>query len=61
MFGLPGPYRGFIDAWGIHDDGTDNLGREWRNLAVPDPLRGRVLAQHRQQLPTTFSLPASWA
>ncbi|MDX1946910.1 MAG: hypothetical protein SFU86_16025, partial [Pirellulaceae bacterium] len=50
-FGIPGAYRGFIDAWGISDSGDDNLGRDWRNLAVPDPLRGRLLAQERRQLP----------
>jgi hypothetical protein len=58
LFGMPGPYRGFIDAWGIHDDGRDNLGRDWRDLAVPDPWRGRLLGQHRQYLPGDFILSA---
>ncbi len=56
LFGIPGPYRGFIDAYGIHDDGEDNLGRDWRNLAVEDPLRGRVLGRHRQMLPGEWQL-----
>jgi hypothetical protein len=56
LFGVPGPYRGFIDAWGIHDEGLDNLGRERRDLEFPDPLRGRVLGQHRQYLPGGFQL-----
>ncbi len=58
LFGVPGPYRGFIDAWGIHDDGVDNLGRDWRTLDVPEPFRGRVLGQHRQYLPNNFVLSA---
>lgn len=58
FWGVPGPYRGFIDAWGIHDTGVDNLGREWRNLAIPDPFRGRVLGQHRHYLPNDFVLSA---
>jgi hypothetical protein len=58
LFGVPGPYRGFIDAYGIRDDGRDNLGRDWRDLAVPDPFRGRLLARHRQFLPNEFILSA---
>jgi len=58
LFGMPGPFRGFIDAWGIHDDGEDNLGRDWRALAIPDPLRGRLLARHRHYLPNDFILSA---
>ena len=58
LFGVSGPYRGFFDAWGIHDDGTDNLGREWRDLAIPNDIRGRVLARHRQYLPNDFILSA---
>ena len=58
LFGVPGGYRGFIDAWGVHDDGRDNLGLDWRDLAVPDPWRGRVLAQHRHYLPGDFTLSA---
>jgi lipopolysaccharide export system protein LptA len=56
LFGVPGPYRGFFDAYGIHDTGRDNLGREWRDLAVPNPFRGRVLGRHRQNLPNDWTL-----
>lgn len=56
LFGIPGPYRGFIDKYGIYDTGRDNLGRDWRDLAVPDPLRGRLLARHRQDLPGGWQL-----
>lgn len=56
FFGIPGPYRGFFDAYGIYDTGEDNLGLDWRNLAVPDPLRGRVLARHRQNMPGDWQL-----
>ncbi|HEY2412106.1 MAG TPA: hypothetical protein VGI40_07680 [Pirellulaceae bacterium] len=50
FLGIPGPYKGFIDAYGIYDTGHDNLGFGWRDLAVPDPLRGRVLGRHRQDV-----------
>lgn len=56
LFGIPGRYRGFIDAYGIHDTGRDNLGLDWRDLEVPDPWRGRVLARHRQNLPGEWQL-----
>ena len=58
LFGVPGPYKGLFDAWGIHDDGTDNLGRDWRDLAIPNQFRGRVLGRHRQYLPNDFILTA---
>ncbi|HMC12630.1 MAG TPA: organic solvent tolerance protein OstA [Pirellulaceae bacterium] len=56
LLGIPGPYKGFFDAYGIHDTGRDNLGRDWRDLAVPDPFRGRVLARHQQRLPGEWTL-----
>jgi lipopolysaccharide export system protein LptA len=56
LFGIPGPYRGIFDAYGIYDTGEDNLGLDWRDLAVPDPLRGRVLARHRQNIPGDWTL-----
>ena len=42
--------RGFIDAWAIHDEGRDNLGRQRRSLTPSTEDRGRVLWQHRQDL-----------
>jgi lipopolysaccharide export system protein LptA len=56
LFGIPGPYKGLFDAYGIHDTGHDNLGFGWRDLSVPDPFRGRVLARHRQNLPGDWQL-----
>jgi hypothetical protein len=56
LYGVPGTYRGFFDAYGIYDTGRDNLGLDWRDLAFPDPLRGRVLARHRQNLPGEWQL-----
>lgn len=38
LFGLEGPYNGFIDAWGIHDHGLDTLGSDRMNL-LPEPDR----------------------
>ncbi len=58
LWGMPGEYRGFIDAWGIYDTGIDNLGRERRDLEFPDPFRGRVLGQHRHYLPGGYQLSA---
>jgi lipopolysaccharide export system protein LptA len=57
LFGVPEGTSGFVDAWGVHDRGTDNLGLDRR--AIPPEngeLRGRVLAQHRQMLPNNFQL-----
>jgi lipopolysaccharide export system protein LptA len=59
FLGLPGPNTGFIDAWGIHDtSGFDNLGLDRRMDPFYDSFRGRVLANHRQQLPNDFQLTA---
>jgi hypothetical protein len=56
LFGIPGRYGGFFDAYGVYDSGHDNLGFGWRNLAIPRPERGRVFAQHRQYLPGDWQL-----
>ena len=49
LFGIPGPYQGFIDAWGLpYDDGLDTLGADRMNMVPETRNRGRVLAQHRQ-------------
>jgi hypothetical protein len=53
---LPGRYRGFIDAWGIYDEGLDNLGRDRLAIEPETDFRGRVLAQHRQWLPGGWDL-----
>jgi hypothetical protein len=58
FLGIPGPVHGFIDAWGIKDDGVDNLGRGRQNIIPDTTLRGRVLAQHKQVLPNDWFLNA---
>ncbi len=47
---LQGPTRGFLDAWGLYDNGLDNLGRDRNNLLPEANPRGRVFWQHRQLL-----------
>jgi hypothetical protein len=56
LFGIPGPYRGLIDAWGVNDSGRDNLGADRRSLLPEEDFRGRILAQHRHYLPNGFQL-----
>jgi len=56
FFGLVGPARGFIDAWGIRDSGLDVLGRGRRDLVPESDYRGRVLGRHRQQLAGDYEL-----
>jgi hypothetical protein len=56
LFGIPGEYYGFIDAWGLKDDGTDNLGRDRRVIEPERTWRGRILANHRQYMPNDFQL-----
>lgn len=58
FFGLVGPTRGFIDAWGIRDHGLDVLGRGRRDLVPESEYRGRVLGRHRQQLAGDYELIA---
>ena len=58
LFGLEGPYNGFIDAWGIHDHGVDTLGSDRMDL-LPEPDRDnryKVLGRHRQYLINNFQL-----
>ncbi len=57
LFGIPGPYTGFLDAWGIKDHGLDNLGLDRRDFTHPDD-RGRILGRHRHELPNNFRLSA---
>lgn len=61
LFGIPGPYRGTIDAWGINDTGLDNLGIDRRALTFPDELRGRAFAQHRQRFGEGYQLTAEFS
>ncbi|HZL90033.1 MAG TPA: organic solvent tolerance protein OstA [Pirellulaceae bacterium] len=49
--GFPGPFRGFIDAWGlIHEEGVDNLGFDRREVPPEAQSRGRILANHRHYM-----------
>lgn len=60
LFGIPGGYGGFINAWGLHDSGLDNLGSDRRKLGLETDNRYRILAQHRQQLPGDWQLSAEF-
>lgn len=42
------PATGFLDAWGINDSGTDNLGADRRVVPLQANPRGRVIGRHRQ-------------
>ena len=56
FFGIPGRYHGSVDAWGLHDDGLDNLGRDRRMLTPERKQRGRIYARHRHYLPNELQL-----
>ncbi len=56
FLGLQGPARGFFDAWGIKEQGLDNLGADRRALTPETDNRGRVLWQHRQRLPNGLQI-----
>ena len=58
FFGLPSPNAGFIDAWGIMEEGLDSLGSDRLGLDPLQDFRGRVLGRHRQQLPWDLTLSA---
>ncbi|MCC7086943.1 MAG: hypothetical protein IT427_18240 [Pirellulales bacterium] len=60
MFGWPGRYFGFVDAWYIGDHGVDNLGLDRRTLTFPHPFRGRTLFRHRQELPNDWQFIAQF-
>ncbi len=59
---LPGAKRGFIDAWGVHDTGRDNLGADRRALLPPTHDRGRAIWQHRHDFGAgvRFQAEAGW-
>lgn len=58
LLGFPGPYRGFIDAWGLHDSGLDVLGKDRFDIEPEADWRGRVLANHRHILPDGYQFSA---
>jgi hypothetical protein len=45
-----GPANGFIDAWGLNDEGLDTLGSDRVNMTPESTTRGRLFLQHRQYL-----------
>ena len=49
LFGLPGPYHTLVRAYGIRDDGRDDLGGG-RVFDPPKESRGRFLFRHRQEV-----------
>ncbi len=51
-----GDSKGTINAYGLHDDGTDNLGLDRRSLTPADPWRGRFLWRDRQEIGDEFTL-----
>ncbi|MGE0758783.1 MAG: organic solvent tolerance protein OstA, partial [Pirellulaceae bacterium] len=58
FLGVPGRATGFLDAWGIKEEGLDNLGFDRRVLLPEEEYRGRVLGRHRQQLAGGFQFTA---
>lgn len=45
-----GPANGFVDAWGLRDEGLDILGSDRINLLPEELTRGRLLLRHRHYL-----------
>lgn len=56
LFGLPGKAKGVYRSWFIKDSGLDNLGLDRRNLVPEETNRGRIWAQHRQDLALGHSI-----
>ncbi len=58
LLAMSGPAWGFVDVWGIQDDGLDNLGKDRRMVEPEKNFRGRVLWNHRQELSNNYTLSA---
>lgn len=58
FYGWPGHNYGFLDAWGIDEQGLDTLGRDRRALLPEEDFRGRILGRHRHWLSAGFQLTA---
>ncbi len=56
FFDLPGPYYGKAEGYYVHDDGTDNLGLDRRDLIPKEADRGQILWRHRQALAPDLTL-----
>ncbi|MEZ6116566.1 MAG: hypothetical protein R3C28_08325 [Pirellulaceae bacterium] len=63
FLGHAGNTRGFIDVWGINDNGLDNLGADRRALVPEEDFRGRIFGRHRQDLEGGFRVTGEvgWA
>ncbi len=55
---FPGPVRGYFDAWGLYDDGLDDLGGIRKSLVPETRRRGRLLWWHRHDLPDGYQVTA---
>ena len=58
FFFEPGKTEGMINAWFIDDHGIDDLGLDRRAITPESDFRGRLLAQHREQLPNDWQITA---
>ncbi len=58
FLGLPGPYAGFVDYWGIAEQDLDTLGADRTALVPEADYRFRLLGRHRWWLPQGFQLTA---
>ena len=56
LFSIPGRAFGTFDAWGLYDDGLDNLGRNFRALFPEADPRGRVFSRNRIVTPSGLQL-----
>jgi hypothetical protein len=58
LFGFVGPAKGYLDAWGIKDDGLDNLGFGRRTITPEEDFRYRLFGNHRQRLESGWEITA---
>jgi len=58
FFGLKGAANGYLDFWGIHDRGNDQLGGFLMNVPPEASYRYRAYGRHRQQLGSGWQLSA---
>jgi hypothetical protein len=56
FFAVPGKTQGMLNAWFIDDHGIDDLGLDRRAITPESDFRGRLLAQHREQLPDDWQI-----
>jgi hypothetical protein len=62
LFDIPSRYNGFVKAWGLHDDGTDNLGGGRGPNDDHPEWRGRILwRQGLYDLPLNLTMQSQVA